>query len=149
MRKESILNIVYNIYMLDYDIEFKNSFEGVLKASKAKVNIGVNEGEVLPYELLFGALASCLYATFLDIVKKKKIAFDSCTVHVTGEKRTTIPMTLEWVKVEFNIQSAKELEQKEKAFIKSVELATKYCSIYQTVASVAAMEYKINFIEGE
>ena len=135
--------------MLNYDIQFKNTFEGVLKASKVDVNIGIKEGEVLPYELLFGALASCLYATFLDVVEKKKLTFKSCTINVTGDKRTTIPMTLEWVKVEFNIIGAKELDKKEKAFIKSVELACKYCSIFQTIASVATMEHKINFTEGE
>lgn len=132
--------------MLNYDIEFKNSFEGVLKASNVDVKIGVNEGDAKPYELLFGALASCLYATFLDVVEKKKLKFEACTINVTGEKRTIVPTTLEWVKVEFTIKGASNLENKEKAFTKSADLATKYCSIYQTIAQVAEMEHTIQFI---
>lgn len=131
--------------MLNYDIQFKDTFEGVLKASRVDINIGMNEGEASPYELLSGALASCLYSTFLDVVEKKKLSFESCTINVTGEKRTSIPMTLEWVSVEFNIKGANNLESKEKAFIKSAELATKYCSIYQTIAQVAKMEHRIKF----
>ncbi len=135
--------------MLNYDIQFKNTFEGVLKASRGDINIGMKEGEASPYELLCGALASCLYATFLEIVGKKKLAFDSCRINITGEKRTIVPTTLEWVKVEFNIQVAKDQETNEKAFIKSAELATKYCSIFQTISQVAKMEHSVRFIEGE
>ena len=132
--------------MLNYDIQFKNSFEGVLKASNVDVKIGVNEGEAKPYELLSGALASCLYATFLDIVGKKKLEFTGCSINVSGEKRKLAPTTLEWVKVEFNIEGASNLDTKEEAFIKSAGLATKYCSIYQTIAQVAKMEHSVKFI---
>lgn len=131
--------------MLNYNIEFKNSFEGVLKASRVDVNIGMEEGMASPYELLSGALASCLYSTFLDVLEKKKLEFESCIINISGEKRSTIPMTLEWVKVEFVIRGAQNLEAKEKSFIKSGELATKYCSIYQTIACVANMEHSIKF----
>lgn len=132
--------------MLNYNVEFKNSFEGVLKASRVDVNIGMEEGMASPYELLSGALASCLYATFLDVLEKKKLEFESCTINISGEKRSTVPTTLEWVKVDFSIKGANNLEAKEKAFVKSAELATKYCSIYQTIASVATMEHSIKFI---
>lgn len=135
--------------MLNYDIQFKNTFEGTLKASRVDVNIGMKEGEASPYELLFGALASCLYATFLEVLDKKKLSFESCTINVTGDKRKIVPTTLEWVKVEFRMTGAKDLETKEKAFTKSAELATKYCSIFQTLAQVAEMDHSITFNQGE
>lgn len=135
--------------MLNYDIQFKNTFEGVFKASKVDINIGMKDGDALPYELLTGALASCTYATFLDVVGKKKLEFESCTIKVTGDKKTTVPTTLEWVNVEFRIKGVNNLEVKEKAFIKSVEISTRYCSIYQTIAQVAKMSYSVIFVEGE
>ncbi len=125
------------------DVKFENGFNGVAKAPKAELKIGVNTGEVLPYDMLFAALASCLYATFMDIVEKKKITYDSCTIEVTGEKRDEVPATLKWVNVGFNIEGLQE--GKEKGITKSAELATKYCSIYQTIAQVAKMSFEVKF----
>ncbi len=55
------------------DIFFTNEFSGELVVPKGKVTIGSTEGTVEPYDLLFGALASCLYATFLDVAEKRKL----------------------------------------------------------------------------
>lgn len=125
------------------DIEFTNGFQGVAKMPNVDVKIGMGEGEALPYDLLFSALASCLYSTFLDINEKKKIAFDNCTIKVSGEKRTEIPATLEWVNVEFAITGVDE--SKQKGVEKAAELSTKYCSIYQTVAQVAEMSVNVTY----
>ena len=127
------------------DVVFKNSFEGVLKSPNVDVPIGINEGEAAPYDLLFGSLASCVYATFLDVVLKKRLPFEGCTMRVSGEKRETVPMTLKKVNVIFEVKGA----TKESAFLKSAEIATKYCSIYQTIAQVAEMSYEVVFKDVE
>jgi putative redox protein len=123
------------------DVYFENTFKGVLDVPKGKVPIGVEEGTVEPYDLLFGALASCLYATFLDVAEKKKIGFESARIEVTGEKRTEVPTVLTWVDTKIIIKGA----EKEAGLEKSYELATKYCSIYQTIAQVAKMSWSVEF----
>lgn len=123
------------------DVYFENTFKGVLDVPKGKVPIGVEEGTVAPYDLLFGALASCLYATFLDVAEKKKIGFESARIEVTGEKRTEVPTVLTWVDTKMIIKGA----EKEAGLEKSYELATKYCSIYQTIAQVAEMSWSVEF----
>lgn len=125
------------------DIFFTNEFSGELVVPNGKVAIGVEEGTVAPYDLLFGALASCLYATFLDVAEKKKIGFESARIEVTGEKRTETPTILTWVDTKIIIKGA----EKEKGLEKSYEMATKYCSIYQTIAQVAKMTWSVEFEE--
>jgi putative redox protein len=124
-------------------VEFKNSFKGVMKAPHGEVAIGVEEGELRPYNLLFGALASCFYSTFLDIIEKKRLTFDGATIEVSGTKRTEVPTTLDYVMIKFTIKNASD----EAKFVKSAELAGKYCSIYQTISKVADIELMIEFIK--
>lgn len=127
--------------ILKADIHFENTFKGELVVEKGRVAIGMETGEVLPYDMLFGALASCVYATFIDVMAKKRLPFDKATIHVEGEKRTEIPTTLRWVHVGLSVSGAQNPE----AVRKSFELATKYCSIYQTIAKVADMEWSVDF----
>ncbi len=123
------------------DVEFTNEFKGVAKMPNVDIKIGMEEGEALPYDLLFAALASCLYSTFLEILDKKKIDFEGCTLSITGEKREEVPTTLKWVNVSFGIKGVDA--GKEKAVTKSADLSTKYCSIFQTIAGVADMSFDV------
>ncbi|MCG8569781.1 MAG: OsmC family protein [Spirochaetes bacterium] len=120
-------------------------FKGEVKTARGSVQIGIEEDELAPYDLLLGALASCYYATFLEIAEKKRINFSSVEIQVTGRKKEEVPTTLEWVKLEIivfgvNVEKQKGLEQ-------AAELAGKYCSIYQTISHVAKMEYEIQISE--
>lgn len=122
---------------MDFDYEFK----GVLKAKRGTVDIGIEEGTIEPYDMVFGALGSCLYSTFLDIAVKKKIVYDSVKMKVSGEKRTEVPTTLKTVNVEVTVVNP----EKEKGLDQAMRLATEYCSVYQTLAHVADMSYSLNF----
>lgn len=122
-------------------LKFTNAFEGELIAPKATASIGGEEGMLAPYDMLFGALASCLYATFLDVAKKKRIGFDRVEMVVSGEKREEIPTTLTWVHVKAIVYGAEKTNGLETAF----RLATEYCSIYETISKVAKMSYEISF----
>jgi len=127
---------------LKINTPFKPDFTGELVTAKTTAAIGSGEGRLLPYDMLLGALSSCLYATFLGIAEKKRISFDSVDIEVTGEKRTEVPTTLKWCKVVFKIKDA----QKEKGLIQAVDLAGEYCSIYQTLAAVADMTLEVEFV---
>jgi len=122
---------------MDFDYEFK----GVLKAKRGTVDIGIEEGTIEPYDMVFGALGSCLYSTFLDIAVKKKIVYDGVKMKVSGEKRTEVPTTLKTVNVEVTVVNP----EKEKGLDQAMRLATEYCSVYQTLAHVADMSYSLNF----
>lgn len=126
---------------IQVDVQFNEGFKGQLIAQNATVPIGVNIGEVRPYDMLLGALASCLFATFMDVAKKKQIHYDSVAIHVDGEKREEVPMTLKEVDIQFAVKGATN----EQGLAKAMDLACKYCSIYQTIAHVATMTHNITF----
>ncbi len=123
-------------------LNFRNNFKGILNAKNGKLKIGLDDGEFAPYDLLLGSLGSCLYATFLEVAKKKRIDFESTEMKIFGEKREEIPTILKEVRIEFTIYNA----QKEKGLIQAFELAAKYCSIFTTISSVSKIDYKVNFL---
>ncbi|MBN2853657.1 MAG: OsmC family protein [Clostridia bacterium] len=123
------------------EFDYGNRFYGVMHAPRAEINIGNRENQLSPYDMMFGALSSCLYATFLGITYKKKISFDSARMIITGEKRETIPTTLKWVNIKIIIKNPED----EDKFTKSFELATKYCSVFETIKQVADMSYEVLF----
>ncbi len=121
--------------------DYENRFYGIMHAPNTEVIIGSHEGQVAPYDMLYGALSSCLYATFLSIINKMKLSFDSSKMSITSEKRETIPTTLKKVDIVFTIKNADNEKKVHKAF----SYATQYCSIYQTLSHVAEMNYEIVF----
>lgn len=123
------------------NMEFEYAFKGVLKAKRGTVDIGIEEGTIEPYDMVFGALGSCLYSTFLDIAVKKKIVYEGLNMKISGEKRTEVPTTLKTVNVDVTVINA----EKEKGLDQAMRLATEYCSVYQTLAHVAEMTYSLNF----
>ena len=97
-----------------------------------KIDAGIEHTE--PYDLLLMSLGSCLYSTFEDILNKKKLSFKSLKIDITGKKRETVPTTLKYCNAVF---LAEIDEKNEKSFVKSMEFACKYCSIYNTISHVA------------
>lgn len=124
-------------------LEFSQPFRGKgMNDRNCTINIGGKDKEAGPYDLLLMSLGSCLYSTFEDILEKKKLTFEKLEIDITGKKRSKVPTTLENCNVIF---TAKTDKINEKAFIKSLDLACKYCSIYNTLAHVAEMHSKMVF----
>lgn len=122
-------------------ISFNHGFRGTLKTEKQDVLVGSHETGISPYNMLFGALGSCLYATFLEIARKKQLTYTNVDVIVSGTKREEIPTTLNYVKVEMVVYNPSDTTGLEK----TAKLAAKYCSIYETLSKVATMETIIRF----
>ena len=122
-------------------LEFKKDFKGKLILSEGEIGIGMESNEARPYDLLQGALVSCLHSTLLDILTKKRIEIESVSYRVSGEKRDEIPTTLKSVSIEALFSPS----DKEDQIRKSVELACKYCSVYNTLAQVAEMTMTVRF----
>ncbi len=123
------------------EIIFQNDFNGKILNKNNDVIIG--ENGLAPYDMLQGALAACLHATFLSILIKKRLIIDSARYIINGDKKEEIPTTLTNVNIEVYIRSGDNAQQ----IIKSFDLATKYCSIYNTIAHVATMSYQVHFEE--
>lgn len=123
-------------------INFKEGFKGLGKSDKGfELKIGSDESSATPYDLLFMALGSCLYSTFEDIAMKKRISYENVEIEISGEKRDEVPTTLKNCHIVFNVKKASN----EKGLEKAMELATKYCSIYQTIGQVSEMSWEITF----
>ena len=124
------------------EVKFNEGFKGKLITKKTTVDVGSGDRALAPYDMFLGALATCLYSTFFDVIEKKRITFDWANVIVAGEKREIIPMTLKWVNVVIEIKNASS----EKGVLKATELAEKYCSVYETISKVAEMSMEVRFI---
>jgi putative redox protein len=122
-------------------LNFNNTFNGELTASKTTAIIGEGHNALSPYEMLAGALGSCLYSTFLEIIKKMRLNFDTCKIDIEIEKRTEVPATAKLVLITCIIKGATNdnIAKYNRAF----SLATEHCSIYNTVSQVAEMKWTL------
>jgi putative redox protein len=122
-------------------LSFNPSFQGTMTTPTGNVVLGDQDNGVQPYHLLFGALGSCFYATFLSISLKKRLTFSRAELEISGTKRTEVPPTLEHTKIHLVVFNPSDEEQ----LIKSAELGAKFCSIHETISKVAKMELVVEF----
>jgi len=106
-----------------------------------EIQIGSDPGKAAPYDLLLGALSGCLYSTFESILEKMQVSVKGTRFDIYGEKRDEKVATLKECHVDVTVIGAED-EQKAK---KAMEIATRYCSIYQTLSKVAEMSWEIAF----
>lgn len=120
-----------------------SDYVGELESPTGTIKMGDQEGGMMPYHLLFGALASCFYSTFLVISKKKRLTFDKAEVVVSGYKENTQKEKnlLEHVTIEMTITNPSN----EKGLMKSAELGAQFCSIHETISRVAKIETIVKF----
>jgi len=122
-------------------LTFDNQFVGEMISPTGKVLIGAQENGIAPYHLLFGALGSCFYSTFLAIANKKRLTFEKAFVEVSGSKRAGEVQTLEFVHIKVIIYGG----DNEAQLTRSAELGTRFCSIHNTVSKVATMTLEVLF----
>jgi putative redox protein len=122
-------------------LHFAQGFDGTLMLREGEVAIGNQADQARPYDLLQAALAACLHSTFLDIIDKKRIAIDYADYVVEGIKRIEIPTMLEEVTVKVTLPDGPNNDALQKSF----QLATQYCSVFNTLAQVAKMQVIVTF----
>jgi len=122
-------------------LEFTNEFVGKVISPRGTILIGDQENGMAPYHLLFGALGSCFYSTFLAIASKKRLTYDSVKIEISGSKRTGEIPTLEDVLIHMVIKNPSN----EIGLKKSAELGTHFCSIHETISKVANMRLEVEF----
>lgn len=122
-------------------LTFTNEFAGELSGKQGNVHIGGHPDGLMPYELLAGALGSCLYSTFLDVVKKMRLDFETCTLDIEWEKREEVPTTMKTGHIKAVVTGADQ--EKTSKYEHAFKLATEYCSIYHTLSQVAELSWEI------
>lgn len=122
-------------------LTFSNSFVGSMSSPSGRVVLGQQPDGMAPYHLLYGAVGSCFYATFLSVANKKRLVFKDANIEVSGIKRDTIPATLEYLKIVFTIRGGENHDQLKE----SAELGAKYCSIHETISKVAKVDLEVIF----
>jgi putative redox protein len=122
-------------------LKFDSNFVGDMTSPTGHTLLGNQENGLKPYHLLFGALGSCFYATFLSVAHKMKLSFDHAIINVSGDKRETIPTTLEYIKIELTVVNPSDEGKLEKA----AHLGAKYCSIHETISKDAKIDLDIIF----
>lgn len=115
-------------------LEFQNEAKGKVIAPRGEIKIGDGEGEYAPYHLLYGALGSCYYYTFLALCRKQKLEFDKVKVTIDGEKHESSVALLKEVIVDVEIWSKDNKDR----ITKAAGQGAKYCSIYNTIQSIPA-----------
>ena len=127
------------------NVEFKNGFNGVTTNERG-ASLTISPDQWRPYELLFSALASCMYSTFLDVIDKKKLDYKKVNVSIEGEKIDDVPSFLKNADIVFTITGSEKDDEKIRArFEKSLKLSEKYCSIYNTLTKIAELNAQIVF----
>jgi len=122
-------------------LAFTDGFKGMMTVASGTVPIGMTEGGVAPYNLLFGALGSCFYSTFLSIVQKKRLTLEKAELTISGHKRDQVPPTLDHVLIHMVITGASD----EQGIRRSAELGAEYCSIHATISKVAEIKLEVVF----
>lgn len=116
-----------------------SEFVGHLQLDNYRVEI--SEDKALPYDLLQGALASCLHSTFLGVLEEEGLNINFVEYNISGNKRDSVPTTFEFVEVKASIDTASS----EAKVREAMKVASERCSIYQTIAQVATMELIVEF----
>lgn len=128
---------------IDAKVTFDHTFNGSLELREGSVSIGMLPHQASPYKLLQAALISCLHSTFLDIIEKKRLGVESVTYQSSGFKRDAIPATIETLHLDVHVKGISNKLAVEKSF----ELATKVCSVYNTISQVGEITYTIHYVD--
>jgi putative redox protein len=124
-------------------LKFNKDYVGEMTSPTGTIKLGEQEQGMRPYHLLFGALASCFYATFLSVANKMRLSFSDVDIVVSGHKRDETPATLDHVKIDMIVYNGSD----EAKLKKAAELGGKYCSIHETISKVAEIEMVVTFKE--
>ena len=118
-------------------IHFENGFHGVYCVQDQILRIG--HEWIQPYDMTYGAVASCFYATFLGVLNEHGITVRSAEVTVDGRKRKEVPTTLEYLKLTLKPETDAAREDLEACMQETLGR----CSMVATIKAVAQVEAEL------
>lgn len=122
-------------------LKFHDGFNGTYEVGGQTINI--SRDGVKPYDMTYGAVASCMYATFLDHTNERGLKVGDVEIFIDGRKRKEIPTTLEYVEILMRVQGD---PADEAALKECMDFAIRDCSMVQTVMKVSDLEYKFELM---
>ncbi|MFO7969178.1 MAG: OsmC family protein [Candidatus Izemoplasmatales bacterium] len=129
--------MAYDKINLNWDYDFK----GEIISPSGKANLGDSENGLMPYHLLFGALGSCFYATFVSVAKKMRLTFDNASIEVSGKKLDDDSKVIQYLEMNMVIKNPSDKEK----LLKSAKLGTQYCSIHELISRTAQIKLNVEF----
>lgn len=123
------------------NLKFDSNYIGELTSPTGTIKLGSQENGMKPYHLLFGAIASCFYATFLSVAEKIRVSFTDVDIEVSGNKRDETPATLDQVTIQMVVYNGTDQNKLKRA----ADLGAQYCSIHETVSKVANIDLVVTF----
>lgn len=120
---------------------FEPRYRGIIEGNRARLVLGPGEGEFGPYDLVLGGLAGCFYATFLGIAGKMHLHYHEVVIDIKAQHREEPPTMMSHILLDIEVKGADP--QKEKQYGRAMEIAGKYCSVFQTLGHVAEMETRL------
>lgn len=127
------------------NVTFNKEHQGILKSENAQTEISFKGNAFSPYDLFLGGYASCLHATFLGIIAKRRITVTDVSYRVEATKREESPTIITKLVTSIVIEGADP--KKHEAIRKSMAQAETYCSISETIKRLdAEMIVNIEFI---
>ena len=118
------------------NVAFNSENQGLLKSANNETKLSYVGDGFSPYDLFLGGYASCLHATFLGIIMKRRIKITNASYEVESFKRDEAPTIINKLITNIVIEGADE--KKHQAIIKSMEQAETYCSISDTIKRLDA-----------
>lgn len=129
--------MAYDNIQLRYDYDFK----GEIQTPKAKAPLGEAENGLAPYHMLFGALGSCFYATFLAVSRKMRLSFDEAHIEVSGYKSDPDLKVIDRVQMDMVVTNPSN----ENRLTKAAKLGAQHCSIHALVSKAADIQLNVTF----
>jgi len=117
-------------------LTFGDNTEGLLESNNYETKVSYTGQGMAPYELFLGGFASCLHATFMGIMRKRKLEYSKVEYNVTSHKREEVPTIINKLITEIAIYGANP--DKHKQITKSMAQAEQYCSISETINRLGA-----------
>lgn len=125
-------------------LTFGDSTEGLLQSKNYETKVSYTGQGMAPYELFLGGFASCLHATFMGIMRKRKLEYTKVEYNVVAHKREEVPTVINKLVTEITIYGTNP--DKHKQISKSMGQAEKYCSISDTINRLGAeMTFNIEY----
>ena len=118
-------------------IQFENGFHGTYHIGEQTLKIG--HELIQPYDMTYGAIASCFYATYLMIAGERNVPISDAVIRIDGRKRREVPTTLEYVKLRMVPVSTASREQLEDCMREALQK----CSMMATIRQVAEVDAAI------
>ena len=116
---------------------FNDNFTGTAEVQRNQYSFPIGSEHASAYDLAMAGLVSCYYATFMEVAQKKRLEWNAVSIDLTWSKQLdNSPQFLKEARMNIEIDVVKG---KETAFTKSLEMAAKYCSLYQTFSMVGEL----------